>query len=597
VPSCKLHDVTIAQSTVDLVPIARAQWDLADGLHRRGAMGSMNHESLLAAGRSTSARTTIAEVMTKPVQRAGDLANDLLRPEAYPAPGPLHVELLETHISWVFLTEGEVFKIKKPVTLPFLDFSTLDARRRACEAELLLDTRLAASTYLGLVPVRRDAQGRHHFGPQGEVVDWAVHMMRLPDEVRADRRLEAGTLSAAHVDEAATMLADFHARAGDGAASGWGTVQAITRNVRENFAEADASAEGLLTAEEAREVERCQLDFLRDRARTFERRIADGRIRDGHGDLRLEHLYFGDEGGLTILDCIEFSDRFRYADVCADVAFLSMDLAAHGHVELAERFLARYARAADDYDLYTVVDFYEAYRAHVRAKVSLISAARSGASGTVRDRALADARRHFALALSAGRRSLLEPVVAAVGGVIASGKSTVADALGDRLSAPVIDADRTRKHLVGMAATTHDTSAAFEGPYTQGVTDRVYAELMLRATAVLESGRPVVLDGSFRSEEMRRAARDLATAHGVPFLMIECRARPEVCRERLVRRERESSVSDGRLAIFDAFAARMEPVTELDPAERLIIDTERPLEATLAVLDTHLLTWPPGLTQ
>lgn len=526
---------------------------------------------------------------------ARHLTRDLLRPEAYPAPGPLQVELRETHVSRVFLTEGEVFKVKKAVKLPFLDFSTVDARRSACEAELLLNTRLAAGAYLGLVPVRRDADGRHHFGPQGEVVDWAVHMMRLPDAVRADQRLASGTLSPAHIDAIASMLADFHARAGDGAASGWGSVEAITRNVRENFAEADASAEGLLSAGHAREIEHRQLGFLRDRVRTFERRIADGRIRDGHGDLRLEHVYLGDEGELTILDCIEFNDRFRFADVCADVAFLSMDLAAHGHVELAERFLARYARASDDYDLYSVVDFYESYRAHVRAKVSLITSRQ--AVGATRERALADARRHFALALSTGRRSLLEPVVVAVGGVIASGKSTVADALGDRLSAPVIDADRTRKHLLGLGPTVHDASAPFEGPYSQRMTDRVYAELMLRASTVLESGRPVVLDASFRSEEMRRAARDLAAEHGVPFLMVECQTRPEVCRERLVRREREAHVSDGRLAIFEAFAARVEPMMELTRSERLVVDTERPLEITLAELDDHLRTWPAGLTR
>ena len=243
-----------------------------------------------------------------------------------------------------------------------------------------------------------------------------------------------------------------------------------------------------------------------------------------------------------------------------------------------------------------VVDFYEGYRAYVRGKVSTLTARH--ATGAVRERALADARRHFALALSAGRRSLLEPVVVAVGGVIASGKSTVAEALGDRLSAPVIDADRTRKHLIGLAADdARHVRRPSKGRTIRRMTDRVYAELMLRASTVLESGRPVVLDASFRSEEMRRAARDLAAEHGVPFLMIECRARPEVCRERLVRRERETSVSDGRLAIFDAFCARVEPVTELDPAERLVIDTERPFEATLAVLDAHLRTWPPGLTR
>jgi uncharacterized protein len=531
-----------------------------------------------------------------PAARASaDLAGDLLRPEAYPAPHPAHVELRETHVSRVFMTEGEVFKVKKPVRFTFLDFTTLDARRRACEAELLLNSRLAAGTYLGLVPVRLDEHGRHHFGPVGPVVDWAVHMIRLPDELRGDERLAAGTLTAKHVDAVAAMLADFHARARcDASTSAWGTVDAIERNVRENFDEVDSAREGLLTTTQAREVERWQLDFLRDRARVFERRREAGRIREGHGDLRLEHLYLGESGELTIIDCIEFSERFNCADVCADIAFLSMDLAAHGHVELAERLLARYARAADDYDLYAVIDFYEGYRAYVRGKVSALTARQT--SSALRDHALADARRHFALSLSAGRRSLLEPMVVAVGGVIASGKSTIADALGDKLSAPVIDADRTRKHLVGMEHTARDTSAAFSGPYDLKMTDHVYAEMMLRASTVLESGRPVVLDASFRTADLRRAARDLAAEHGVPFLMVECRVRPEVCRERLVRRERETTVSDGRLAIFDAFCARVEPPTELSSSELLVLDTERPVDQSMAVLDEHLLTWPPGLT-
>lgn len=529
------------------------------------------------------------------VRASADLASDLVRPEAYPTPRPNRVELRETHVSWVFLTAGEVFKVKKPVRFSFLDFTTLDARRRACEAEVLLNSRLAAGTYLGLVPVRLDEHGRHHFGPAGPVVDWAVHMMRLPDELRGDERLAAGTLTAKHVDAVAAMLADFHARARhDASTSVWGTTKAIERNVRENFDEVDSAGEGLLAPAEAREVERWQRDFLRDRARVFEQRRGVGRIREGHGDLRLEHLYLGDAGELTIIDCIEFDERFRCADVAADVAFLSMDLAAHGHVELAERLLARYARAADDYELYAVIDFYESYRAYVRGKVSALTARQT--SSALADHARADARRHFALALSAGRRSLLEPVVVAVGGVIASGKSTIADALGDELSAPVIDADRTRKHLVGMAHTARDSSAAFSGPYDLAMTDRVYAEVMLRASTVLESGRPVVLDASFRTAELRRAARDLAAEHGVPFLMVDCRARPEVCRERLARRERETTVSDGRLAIFDAFCARVEPPTELSPSELLVLDTERPVAESMAVLEEHLRTWPPGLT-
>ncbi len=524
-----------------------------------------------------------------------NLAADLLRPEAYPAPAPDRVELRETHISFVFLTEGEVFKVKKPVHFAFLDFRSLAARQRACEAEVLLNSRLAASTYLGLVPVRRDESGHHHFGPSGDVVDWAVHMLRLPDAIRADERLKAGTLTRSHVDTIAAALADFHARArSDDDTSSWGSRDAIARNIRENFAEVNPAEEGLLTVAEAREIERWQLEFLTAHADLFDQRQATGCIRDGHGDLRLEHIYVGEDGELTLLDCIEFSDRFRCADVCADIAFLSMDLKAKGHVELTERFLARYARDANDYGLYALVDFYEGYRAYVRGKVSTLTARQ--AVGAAREQALADARRHFALSLSAERKSLLEPVVVAVGGVIASGKSTVAERLSDRLSAPVIDADRTRKHLIGMAPTAHDASGAFEGPYDPSVTDRVYAEMMARASIVLESGRPVVLDASFRNEHLRRGARELAIKHGAPFLFVECQASPEACRERLRRREAETSVSDGRLAIFDAFRARVEPATELSAAERIVLDTERELGETLAILDERLGTWPPGLT-
>ena len=517
-----------------------------------------------------------------------------MRPKAYPVPWPQSIELHETHLSWVFMTEGDVFKVKKPVTFGFVDFETIAARRRACEAEVVHNARLAVGVYFGIVRVRLDDAGRHHFGPEGEVVDWAVHMLRLPDAFRADARLASAALTPEHIDGAATLLADFHARArSDETTAAWGATVAIARNVTENFAEVDAAKEGLLTRSEAHELEAFQLDFLRTRARTFDRRRAGGHVREGHGDLRLEHLYIGEEGGITVVDCIEFSERFRCGDVCADIAFLSMDLAAHGHVELAERFLARYARAADDFELYALVDFYESYRAYVRGKVSTLTARQT--EGNLRERALADARRHFALALSSGRRSLLEPVVVAVGGVIASGKSTVAEALGDRLSAPVIDADRTRKRLLGLLPTEHATSGAFEGPYDEATTERVYAELMARASIVLESGHPVVLDASFRTQDMRRAARDLALEHGVRFIMVECHARPDVCRERLVRRDRETSVSDGRLAIFDAFSARVEPAHEIADAERVILDTERPLGETLALLEARLRTWPPGL--
>ncbi len=533
------------------------------------------------------------------------VADDLLRPEAYGALHPRVIELVETHVSQVVLLEADVFKRKKPVNLGFLDFTTLERREAACRAEVELNARLAPGIYLGVVAVRADASGRAFVDVDGRgeargapILDYVVHMRRLPDERRADVLLARRELSAAHVDALASRLARFHEEAPGGPeALVHGRVEAILRNVEENFAQTRERMAQYLPEDQSREIREWQSRFLEEHAALFQARIDAGRVRDGHGDLRLEHVYFETEGlAPTIIDCIEFSERFRFADVCADVAFLSMDLEAHGRVDLAERFLARYARDSDDYGLYALVDFYEGYRAFVRAKVAMILAADASIEARVREKAAAEARRHLLLALSEGRRSVLPPSVVAVGGIIASGKSTLAQALAAEMGAPAIEADRTRKSMLGVAPEQPVHEAAWSGAYDPAFTEAVYAEVLRRADVVVGSGRPVVIDASFRSPAMREAARRIAIARGVPFFFVECRTDPEVCRARLASRERTGGVSDGRLAIFDAFRARFEAVSELAASEHLVVDTARPLAETLAFLRKRLPTWPAGLS-
>jgi predicted kinase len=348
-----------------------------------------------------------------------------------------------------------------------------------------------------------------------------------------------------------------------------------------------------LRSEDADELQRWQRSFLRGHASVFETRVAQHRVRDGHGDLRLEHIYLEDDQ-VTALDCIEFNERFRFADVCADLAFLSMDLAGHGRVDLAERLLSTYARAANDFDLYAVVDFYESYRAYVRGKIAAMLAEDPSVDEGTRKRAEQEARRHFLLALSADRRSLLLPTVVAVGGIIASGKSTIAERIGAGMSAPVIEADRTRKGMLGVEPTYRLDDPAWTGAYDPGFTEDVYEEVLRRGSIVLDSGRPVVLDASFRAASMRKAACDLASRHGLPFRFVECRAPADVCRARLAERERRGGVSDGRLAIFDAFVDRFEPVHELAPSDHIVLDATLPVEANVETLRRLLPTWPPA---
>lgn len=508
------------------------------------------------------------------------LVDDLmreLRERAVVAGDTRPVRLVETHISWVLLGP-EVYKIKKPVTLPFLDFAAFEARERACRNEVRINRRLAPRTYLGVVPIRRRADGRFTLQTAGgPIVEWAVRMNRLDDAHNAEALLRADVLSEGHIDALAATIAAFHADSPSGPRIvQCGAPELLEAHVRENFEAlraTDAISNDALT-----ELERWQLAFVRGHADLFHARMDSGSIRDGHGDLRLEHVFLRGDDDFEILDGIEFDDRYRWSDVAADVAFLAMDLARLGRADLAERFIARYARAADDFALYRVVDFYESYRACIRAKIRPD-----------------DARRCLLLAESAGKRRLVEPSLVVVAGGIASGKSTLAEKLARVASAPIVDADRTRKHLLGLAPTTHASDGAWQGAYDPAFSELVYAGVLERAAAVLASGRPVIIDASFRTAKARAAAQALASEHNVPFRFLECVAPLEITRARLAARDPRASVSDATPAILDAFAKRFEPVTELCPTEHFRIDTSGPLDAAFAQATAEIPTWPRGL--
>jgi hypothetical protein len=509
----------------------------------------------------------------------GDLKSDLSRDH----------ELIETHISWVFRGADTVLKVKKPVNLGFLDFSTREARRLACEQEVLLNRRLSHGVYRGVVPITLGPDGIHRVAGAGEVVDHAVRMARLDDADRADLRLREGRLSRSDLQRIARRLAGFHHGAERSARiDAFGAVERIRDNVLENFEQARALSTRFIEPQQEREIERTQLDFLERQQPLFRQRVRDGRIRDGHGDLRLEHIYLSNER-LDIIDCIEFNERFRYADVCADLAFLAMDLVHQGRSDYAEDLLAAYAQCRGDYDLYALVDFYEGYRAYVRAKVASILANDESAGAAARQAAERGARSYYLHALSAQRAPLTQPLLVAVGGLIASGKSFTSERLAELLHCAAVDADRTRKHLAGVAFEDKLPGDAFAGAYTPEFSARVYAEVLRRAGVVLQSGRPVIVDASFRSAADRLAARELARRCRVPFRFIECSVPREVAMERLRERAKSRSVSDGRAEIYDDFAARWEPVTELTADEWLQLDTG----TGSAVFNAALRDWFP----
>jgi predicted kinase len=358
--------------------------------------------------------------------------------------------------------------------------------------------------------------------------------------------------------------------------------------VLENFEQTRSSAPKHLSANDVAEIEHFQLGFLNANAALLEARVQGGFVRDGHGDLRLEHVYLhGRE--MSVIDCIEFNERFRYADVCADLAFLAMDLAWHERDDLAQALLSAYSREAQDYQLYRLIDFYESYRAYVRGKVTSFAMESLSDADPAHDKASADVRKYYLLSLACARPSMRRPMLCAIGGLIAAGKSTMAERLASKLSAITIDADRTRKHLFNVRASEPLSAEAFAGAYAPASSGRVYRELASRARDVLQSGRPVVLDASFRSRAERLAIRELATELGTDFLFIECRAPRPVLEHRLAQREHPESalVTDARLPLLDAFLNSYEPVNELDAHEHLVIDSTQPLDASVARVLAH----------
>ncbi len=503
------------------------------------------------------------------------LIEDLTRTENLPGHAD-RVEFISTHISLVFRTGSSVFKVKRAKNLGFLDYSTKEARERFCRAEVALNRRTAPDVYLDVLPVYRDARGYSLTRP-GDIVDHAVHMQRLPDDRSALSLLQSGHLTHENLGSLAARLARFYAEA----AAGPATSANLRASVEENFEQLRPFVGRFVPDRILGELESRQREWL---ARWMDLLVSRP-SRDGHGDLRLEHVYFMPEVPIAI-DCIEFLERFRIADPALDVAFFAMDLARHGRRDLGEFFLGRFAYESDDYDFFPLANGYLSYRACVRGKVACFLAGdQSTAPGRAESKER-EAREFFDLALALMRGGSARPVVFAIGGLIGSGKTTVAEQLSRSTGTPLVSADATRKFLAGIPREAKGAPSIYSGPFSE----RVREELLRRGARVLESRRSVILDTTFVSREYRRHARELAHRFTAAFLFVECRAPERVLRERL--RGRTGGVSDAREDLLDRFFRAVEPATELPLEERLVVDTTRSAEEAVAAIRRRVEATP-----
>jgi aminoglycoside phosphotransferase family enzyme/predicted kinase len=489
------------------------------------------------------------------------LVKALLRPDAFPHPAG-NAELLETHISWVILAGNYAYKIKKPVVLDFLDFGSLEKRRHYCKEELRLNRPWAPELYLAVVAITGPADEPVIDG-DGEVLEYAVKMLRFDQDLRLDRQLEGGLLSIADMKELGQNIAARHAAAPRSDAGDRGDLvgQAI-HYFWENFDHLGSIIDDddfrFLHDWTGRELEKHQT--------TLQQRVDDGFVRDCHGDLHLGNLVRL-PSGITTFDCIEFNADLRNTDVFADVGFLAMDLTEKGHPELAAHFLNRYLERSGDYEGSVLLDLYFIYRCLVRAKVAAIrSREREGDDERAAD--ISEACDYSAMARRHATKG--EPVLVIMHGLSGSGKTWLSERLMAALPAIRVRSDIERKRLFGLDETANSASGIDSGIYSPDASAETYERLFMLADSLLAAGHHIVLDAAFLNKKQRVSARSIASSLGVESLLVCAAAPVDVLRLRIEERTKRSGIaSEADLAVLEHQLKSAAPVARDEAAIRV----------------------------
>ena len=491
-----------------------------------------------------------------PAQRS--LPEALRDPRCY-GPGVDDVRFVETHISWVFLTGLYAYKVKKPVKLPFVDFSTLKLRKRFCDEELRVNRRFAPELYRRVVPIGGTlAAPRIGRTPAFE---YAVEMLEFPSDARLDRQLAANRVPRAAFSELGARLAELHAglpRVRRVAVDEIGAAALANFDALDDVAGSDRQALAALRTWTGREIRRL--------APLFARRATAGAHRECHGDMHLQNLVWRDDK-IVAFDALEFDRKLRDIDVISELAFLAMDLHAHDRTDLAYEVLSRYLEVGGDYGGIEVLPFYLVYRALVRAKVAAIKRAQSAADGHEAERYLKTASD-----LAAPK----PPLLVITHGFSGSGKTTVTDELVSQLPAIRARSDLERKRLHGLAPMARSGSGLGTGLYTLAGNKRTYAALAEIADLLLRNGQNALIDAAFLDRNTRLEFRQVAAANAARFAILDCAASPAELRRRIrARASQGRDASEADLAVLEQQLSTAEPFDRTERQHAVTVDTER----------------------
>ena len=480
--------------------------------------------------------------------------DSLMSPTAFSHPVSA-TELIETHISWVILTDDYVYKIKKPIVLDFLDFHDLEQRKFYCEEEIRLNQPWAPDIYLDVVPITIvDDQPR--LGGDGTAIEYAVRMRRFDDGLRLDTQLERGLLSVADMKELGRNIADRHTAAPLVDANQRDRMVALTKSfIWDNFNALD----GFIASTELENLRKWTEAEVQTLEPVLWQRFDDGYVRDCHGDLHLANLVRLPDG-ITTFDCIEFNADLRHLDVFCDIAFLIMDLVARERHDLASHFLNRYLERTGDYAGVRLLSLYFVYRCLVRAKVAVILS-KERDSEDARERDLEEAHRYCAMA--SRQVAQRTPVLIVMSGLSGSGKTWVSGQLMSAMPAIRIRSDLERKRIFGLRENESSASDIAAGIYTDEANQLVYQRLFDTARLILEAGHNVILDAAFLDTADRAAAISIARNAATPCVLLQVTAMMDVMRDRIQRRLLQGTeASEAGLTVLEHQLTIAEPLTK-----------------------------------
>jgi hypothetical protein len=490
---------------------------------------------------------------------------------------PSSIELIQTHISYIFVAGDYVYKVKKDVDFGFLDFTTLEKRKHYCEEELRLNRRLAPDIYLDVIPIYEDGHGTLHFKEGDTIVDYAVVMKKIPEERMLNRLLEKGMVGLSVMSDVAGKIAEFHRKAATGGEiDRIGGFETVRHNHEENFQQTE-DYRGITISENRYDfIKSYACNFLKRNRSLFEKRVAEHRIRDCHGDLHLQHICIADD--IIIFDCIEFNERFRYLDVAAEISFLAMDLDYNGYPQHGKAFIDAYLKYSNDHETVTLLNFYKCYFAYVRGKVIGFRIHDRSIDESERERVIDTASRYFDLSYGYAARPERATLVLTAG-LMGTGKTALAKRLEPLLDAKTIRSDVIRKELLNIRPSKRQYEDFEKGIYSAEISRETYDNALHSAASEMKEGKSAIIDASFRSKADRKKAFDLALSMNADFFIIECICPEEIVKERLNARTYDpTEASDGRWEIFESQKGAFEKIDESPDNHHIIVDSSQTLE-------------------